>query len=550
MDAEALLDPAAAGYEALDRGDWLGACRAFEAILEQDAEHPDALDGLGQARWWLNQLDVAIELRSRAYGRFVEAGEAARAARIAAWLAREYFTVHGNLPAAGGWIGRADTLLRSAARCPERGWLALIKLALSPDPEVMKGLAAEALQLADEFADRDLAIVGLSAKGLAHVCACEMHEGMACLDEAMAAATGGELRSFWSLSDVYCNTLLACERAGDFERAEQWCRVVNDFTRRFAAEPLFPFCHVTFGAILTATGRWTEAEEELEQALRLFAAGHRAIRVIALARMAELRLKQGRLEEAGRLLDGYEEHPLAIRPVVGLYLATRRPALARETIRRRLGQLTVGSLLTAPLLALLVEVELAAADAPAAAGAAAALGAVAAASNQDLVLAEAAMAAGAVAVVNGEPEAAEHLLRALTLFGRLEMPLEAARARLVLSRARGDDEREVGVADAQAALATFERLGARRDFDEAAEQLRGLGQRGPGGPRGFGVLTRREGEVLRLLAWGHSNASIAGQLFISAKTVEHHVGRIMHKLGLRSRAEAAAYAVRQASEQK
>jgi DNA-binding NarL/FixJ family response regulator len=64
------------------------------------------------------------------------------------------------------------------------------------------------------------------------------------------------------------------------------------------------------------------------------------------------------------------------------------------------------------------------------------------------------------------------------------------------------------------------------------------------------VLTRREGEVLRLLAWGHSNASIAGQLFISAKTVEHHVGRIMHKLGLRSRAEAAAYAVRQASEQK
>ncbi|MGH2721907.1 MAG: tetratricopeptide repeat protein, partial [Actinomycetota bacterium] len=353
MGDDALLDMTEAGYAALDRADWPGACAAFEAILERDPGHADALDGLGQARWWLNHLDHAIELRGRAYGRFVDTGRPARAAKIAAWLAREYFTVHGNLPAAAGWIGRADTLLQAAERCPEAGWLALIKLALSPDPEAMKALAAEALELAREFADRDLAIVGLSAKGLAHVCACEMREGMACLDEAMAAATGGELRSFWSLSDVYCNTLLACERAGDFERAEQWCRVVNDFTRRFAAEPLFPFCHVTFGAILTATGRWTEAEEELEQALRLFAVGHRAIRVIALARMAELRLKQGRLDEAGRLLDGYEGHPLAIRPVVGLHLATGRPSLGRETIRRRLGQLPEGSLLTAPLLALL-----------------------------------------------------------------------------------------------------------------------------------------------------------------------------------------------------
>ena len=55
-------------------------------------------------------------------------------------------------------------------------------------------------------------------------------------------------------------------------------------------------------------------------------------------------------------------------------------------------------------------------------------------------------------------------------------------------------------------------------------------------------LTRREEEVLELLALGLSNSKIGERLFISTKTAEHHVGRILSKLGLRSRAEAAAYA--------
>ena len=58
------------------------------------------------------------------------------------------------------------------------------------------------------------------------------------------------------------------------------------------------------------------------------------------------------------------------------------------------------------------------------------------------------------------------------------------------------------------------------------------------------MLTRREAGVLELLGHGLSNIAIGDRLFISPKTVEHHVGRIFAKLGLRSRAEAAAYAVR------
>jgi DNA-binding NarL/FixJ family response regulator len=367
---------------------------------------------------------------------------------------------------------------------------------------------------------------------------------MSLLDEAMAAAVGGEVRSFWAFSDVYCNTLLACERAGDFERAEQWCRVVMDFSKRNDAKPLFPFCHVTYGAILAATGRWDEAEAEFDLALRLFTIGHKGMRVIALSRLADLRIKQGRTDEAARLLDGYEEHPLAIRPAVRLHIATGRASLAAGLVRRRLEQVPADSTLAAPLLAMLVEAQLQIGNVTAASETAEMLSRLAERSEQPSIAAEAALAAGATALAAGRDDARTLLDRAVELFGSLEQPLEAARARVLAARARSGDDRELAVADVRNAMSTFERLGASRDFDAAAELLRTLGEAGPPGPKGFGELTKREDEVLVLLAEGLSNAEIAARLFITPKTVEHHVGGVLRKLGLRSRAEAAAYVAR------
>ena len=98
--------------------------------------------------------------------------------------------------------------------------------------------------------------------------------------------------------------------------------------------------------------------------------------------------------------------------------------------------------------------------------------------------------------------------------------------------------------EARTALGDFERLDAARHADEAAALLRTLGVSVRTGRRSAEALTRREAEVLGLLGEGLSNPEIGDRLYITRKTVEHHVGRVLAKLGLRKRAEAAAYATR------
>jgi len=101
-------------------------------------------------------------------------------------------------------------------------------------------------------------------------------------------------------------------------------------------------------------------------------------------------------------------------------------------------------------------------------------------------------------------------------------------------------------ADQRQALAIFERLGAAPAARFLRMQMRAGGvRRIPRGSRSstrgnrFG-LTRREAEILGLLSEGLRSASIAKRLFVSPKTVEHHVSAILAKLGVSSRAEAVA----------
>jgi DNA-binding NarL/FixJ family response regulator len=144
-------------------------------------------------------------------------------------------------------------------------------------------------------------------------------------------------------------------------------------------------------------------------------------------------------------------------------------------------------------------------------------------------------------------EAAAAASRALAAFRRLAMPFGAGQARLELARALAVDEPGLARDEARTALAAFQELGAVPAMDAAASVLRELGSGTAPRPRAPGELTAREQEVLDLVALGMSNARIAASLVISEKTVGHHVSRILAKLGVQNRTEAASYAVRASS---
>jgi DNA-binding CsgD family transcriptional regulator len=191
-----------------------------------------------------------------------------------------------------------------------------------------------------------------------------------------------------------------------------------------------------------------------------------------------------------------------------------------------------------------VELELAAGAVDAAAVAARQLATIADRTSSTYARAEAAFAKGRVGAAHGDAAVASCLREALADFSAAMMPMEVARCRLELAAALAADQPEVAVLEARAGFDAFVELDAPRHADAAAALLRSLGARPAPGARAEGVLTRREAEVLDLLGHGLSNPEISERLYISRKTVEHHVSNILAKLGLRSRAEAAVYATR------
>lgn len=231
--------------------------------------------------------------------------------------------------------------------------------------------------------------------------------------------------------------------------------------------------------------------------------------------------------------------------MVALHLARGQTALAAARLHRRLNEIGRDTLVAIPLLAQLVEVQLAQPDLAGAAKAAEALVGIARRSGQARAEVEAELALGSVRAAAGDRAAARgHLERSLGLFVRLHMPHAAARVHLALARALGEADRDSAVGEARQALLAFEDLGATRDADRAAAFLRSIGVAGRTGPKLLGDLSKREVEVLRLLGEGLTNAAIAARLYISTKTVATHVGNIFAKLQLRNRTEAAAFANR------
>jgi DNA-binding CsgD family transcriptional regulator len=537
---------------ALGAGDFATARAAVDTALAAGDGDPriHRLDGD------LCQLDGSYEEAGAAYAAAFRGLRDARAAREAAQVAIALARLHGSdlgRPAtARGWIERARDLLDGEGPCVEQGQLELALMACDrPDVEDLLASADRALAIARQVRDPALEAQALADGGLALVTKGRTGEGFARLDAALAAISGGDVDQV-TAGICYCSMLTACDRAGDVRRAEEWIALVAGVLAPLDGRPraLHVHCQVAYGSVLCAAGRWPEAEALMIEALGPADAPNLEHRALNVAHLAGLWLEQGRVDEAAELLAPFEDWFTVCEPLARVHLVRGEPELAAAVLRRGLSELVGDAVRGAPLLATLVEVELARGERDAAAAAAGALAGLAAAVDVPSVRSEAAVAAGRVAAAAGDDAGARAALTdAKAFLAGEDRPLALGRVRLELARAldvAGD--RPGAVAEVRAALAGFERLGAVAARDQAAALLRSWGDAGRSRPRdGAAVgaaLTPREREVLALVAEGLTNAQVAERLYISPKTAEHHVGRVLTKLGVRSRAEAAAVAVR------
>jgi DNA-binding NarL/FixJ family response regulator len=542
------VDPRA-GSDALTRaraaGDRLAWSEAFAQFAAADAG--DLLDATDLERFaacahMLGRLADRDALCVRAHQRFIERNDAESAARCAFWLGMELTT--GGQPArGGGWIARAQRLIDDAGVDSVVSGYLLMPQAIRRNAE---GKAAEAHELferavaiARRFNDNSLLAVARNGVGRALIRLGRISEGVALLDEVMVAVTSGDVSPIL-MGTVYCSVTDACHEIFDMRRAQEW----TDALRRWCeAQPdMAAFrgvCLVHRAELMQLHGDWSRAMDEARRACEWLrdppgqpAAGG------AFYRAAELHRVRGELDMAETAYAqaserGRQPHPgLALawmaRGRTDAAMAAIRPLLAEQRdTRTRVHVLEAG-----------VEIALAASDVRTARAAAEELAAIAASLGAPYLSAAGAHAVGAVLLAEGDlPAALRSLGEASGAWRALGARFEDARTSMLLALVhRGLGDSETAALELDRARRAFERLGAAPDAARAATLARSAS------PASANSVTKRETDVLRLLASGKTNRAIASSLGISEKTVARHVSNIFTKLGLANRAAATAYA--------
>jgi len=537
-----VIEPRERGLAAYARRAWV---EAHEALALADAAAPlapDDLERLATAAYMLGRDDAYVQTLERAHHRRLDEGDVLRAARCAFWIGINLL-LRGERGPAAGWFGRAGRLVeREGSDCVERGFLLLPRVfehAAAGDRSAAIAAARDAAAIGERFGEADLFALASHEQGLLLIGEGRVAEGLRLLDEAMVAVTTGELSPLVN-GFVYCGVITGCQAAYEPRRAQEWTAALS---RWCAQQPdMVSFsgtCLVHRAEIMQLHGAWPDALQEARRAAeRCALAANRSAAAQADYRRGEVHRLQGEsaaAEEAYRdaRRGGHEPQPgLAL-----LRLDQGNADAAAAAVRRALGE-TSGRPARAGLLPAYVEIMLAVGDVAAARAGCDELGAIAGQWQGDLLGAMAAQARGAVELAEGDADAAiVSLRRAADAWGVLAAPYETARARVLVGlacRALGDDD-TAGL-ELEAARDAFARLGAAPDLARVDALA---GRAAPADAHG---LTKRELEVLALVAAGRSNREIAAELVISEHTVARHVQNLFAKLGVSSRAAATSAA--------
>jgi DNA-binding CsgD family transcriptional regulator len=519
---------------------------AYAALSQASAVGPLDADDVERLAWsaiLTGRDERALDAFERLHQLRLDAGEDRRAARAAFWLALRAMTL-GEKARASGWLGRAERLVDPNGQdCAECGYLRLphiSRLTAAGDYAEAQSVATEVATIGDRFKDADLSALGRDFQGRAMIRRDQLAEGLRCFDEAMLAATGGQLSPVVT-GLVYCDAIAACQQTHALDRAREWTMALSGWCE--AQPQLVPFaatCLVHRSEVMQLGGAWAEAFEEARRAsIRLSHArggdaGHAAYQEGEIHR---LRGELSDAEQAYTLASerGRDPHPgLAL-----LRVAQGRIDVAAAASRRVLSE-TSDPLKRTRFLPAHVEIMLAASDLDEARRASSELNALAERFGMELLIAMAQHARGALALAEGDARGAIDPLRhARDVWQRAGAPYVSARIRLLMARAfqvLGDTD---GVAlEVDAARKVFVQLGAAPDV----AAIEGMAAAAPTRPTPAHGLSARELEVLLLVASGKTNKAIANALFLSEKTVDRHVSNVFVKLDVSTRAAATAWA--------
>jgi tetratricopeptide (TPR) repeat protein len=454
-----------AGRSAFARHAWREAfetltnARAIGALAVEDDER------LAESAWWIGRVDDCIAARERAYVTYMDQRKPRLAAAVAVRLAEDFFRRQAK-SLGNGWLKRAERLLQDVPECREHGALlrlhAMLAFDNEGDVEKALGLARRTSDIATRFRDRDLQALAMHDVGRMLVSKGELAQGMALIDEAMAAAVGGELGPEVT-GRIYCNMMGLCEKLADYQRAGEWSEAARRWCEQHTESGFPGICRVHRAELMRLRGSWNDAETEALRAAQELRGFYNIAAGEAFYEIGEIRLRMGDLKRAEEVLR--QAHELGREPVPGLALlrlAEGKIDAAKGLIERAVADRPEGSLDRGRLLPARVQIALAAGDVDRARESVTELEAIAREYGSTAWHASAAQARGAVQVAEGAADAAvPNLRRACKLWQEVQLPYETATARLLLAGAfRATGSPEDAELELQAAKSTFKGLGA------------------------------------------------------------------------------------------
>jgi len=454
-----------AGRSAFARHAWREAfetltnARAIRALAVEDDER------LAESAWWIGRVDDCIAARERAYVTYMDQRKPRLAAAVAVRLAEDFFRRQAK-SLGNGWLKRAERLLQDVPECREHGALlrlhAMLAFDSEGDVEKALGLARRTSDIATRFRDRDLQALAMHDVGRMLVSKGELAQGMALIDEAMAAAVGGELGPEVT-GRIYCNMMGLCEKLADYQRAGEWSEAARRWCEQHTESGFPGICRVHRAELMRLRGSWSDAETEALRAAQELRGFYNIAAGEAFYEIGEIRLRMGDLKRAEEVLR--QAHELGREPVPGLALlrlAEGKIDAAKGLIERAVADRPEGSLDRGRLLPARVQIALAAGEVDRARESVTELEAIAREYGSTAWHASAAQARGAVQVAEGVADAAvPNLRRACKLWQEIQLPYETATARLLLAGAyRATGSPEDAELELQAAKSTFQGLGA------------------------------------------------------------------------------------------